>query len=192
VPDVVVLGGPNGAGKTTCANTVLPDHLRILQFVNADTIAAGLSGFAPETVAFQAGRVMLSRIEALSREGASFSFETTLASRTFAPLLRRLKGEGYTVTVVYVWLHSPDLAVRRVAERVKRGGHPVPAEDVHRRYSRGLANFWQLYRPIADLWLLCDNSDQKIARVARGAGEQHLEVFHQELYHEIEQRAGRG
>src|SRR5262245_6662254 len=123
MPQVVVLGGPNGAGKTTSANALLPDSLALRQFVNADIIATGLAGFAPETAALQAGRIMLNRLEELARLQQDFAFETTLASRTFAPFLRRLQGEGYTVQVIYVWLRNPKLAVQRVAERVRRGGH---------------------------------------------------------------------
>jgi len=120
-PAVVILGGPNGAGKTTCAAALLPVDLNIRQFVNADTIAAGLSAFAPETAAVAAGRVMLHRLTELARERQSFAFETMLASRSFAPLLRRLKEDGYRVHLVYVWLRSPELAVQRVAARVSQG-----------------------------------------------------------------------
>src|SRR5205823_5999398 len=124
-PQVVVVGGPNGAGKTTCAAALLPEDLQIRQFVNADTIAAGLSAFAPDTVAVQAGRLMLSRIAELAQQRHDFAFETTLASRSFAPFLRRIQREGYLVHVIYVWLRSPELAIERVRDRVRRGGHHV-------------------------------------------------------------------
>src|SRR5438552_1785170 len=185
-PRVVVIAGPNGAGKTTCAATLLPEGMDIRQFVNADTIAIGLSAFAPETAAIQAGRVMLDRLAELARERHSFAFETTLASRSFAPFLRRLKKEGYRLHLIYVWLRTPELAVQRVAARVSQGGHSVPESVVRRRYKRGLVNFLQIYRPLADSWVLCDNSGDGPVVVARGIREVATEVLNQELYHEIE------
>lgn len=191
-PTVVVLAGPNGAGKTTCAAALLPVDLNIRQFVNADTIAAGLSAFAPETVAVAAGRVMLRRLGELARERQSFAFETTLSSRSFAPFLRRLKADGYHVHLIYVWLRSPGLALQRVAARVSQGGHSVPDETIRRRYRRGLANFLQLYRPLADDWMLCDNSGDGPIVVARGIRELATELLDQRLYAEIERSADHG
>lgn len=185
-PQVVVLGGPNGAGKTTSANLLLPNDLAIRQFVNADIIASGLSGFAPETAAFQAGRIMLARLHELAEQREDFAFETTLASRTFAPFLRKLQSQGYHVTVFYVRLRTPELAVKRVAERVRRGGHHVPDEDVRRRYARGLQNFFHLYRPFADFWILCDNSDLRPQVVAQGDRGGVTSVMHPEIYDEIQ------
>ena len=158
VRQVILLGGPNGAGKTTTAARLLPDYLSLRDFVNADSIAAGLSAFAPQSVARQAGRLMIRRLQDLERQGADFAFETTLASRTFAPFLRRCRSRGYSVVVVYVWLGSPDLAVERVALRVRAGGHDVPEATVRRRYAAGWRNFLDLYRPLADEWLVYDNS----------------------------------
>jgi predicted ABC-type ATPase len=185
-PIVVVIGGPNGAGKTTCASLLLPEAIGLRQFVNADTIAAGLSAFAPETVALQAGRIMLERLNELARERQSFAFETTLASRSFAPFLRELQTNGYTVHVAYVWLRSPDLSVDRVAGRVARGGHHVPEETVRRRYARGLTNFHRLYRPLADSWLLCDNSSKVLKHVAAGTRGQPVWLFDRVTYEEFE------
>jgi predicted ABC-type ATPase len=169
-PRVVVLAGPNGAGKTTCAATLLPEGMDIRQFVNADTIAAGLSAFAPDTAAIQAGRIPLARVAELARQRQDFAFETTLASRSFAPFLRKLQQDGYHVHLIYIWLRTPELALLRVAERVRQGGHSVPAEVVSRRYRRGLANLTQLYQPLADTWIICDNSSVGSAAevIARG------------------------
>lgn len=185
-PIVVVVGGPNGAGKTTSATRFLPQGLDLRHYVNADTIAAGLSAFAPEEVALQAGRVMLARLEELGRSRQSFAFETTLASRTFAPFLRKLKETGYTVHVAYVWLESPALSVERVAARVARGGHHVPAETIYRRYARGLHNFRTLYRPLADSWLVCDNSGNPLRPLAIGSGERVEWLLVRERYDEFE------
>ncbi len=160
MPNVVVIAGPNGAGKSTTAPGLLRQAFSLEKFVNADTIASGLSAFDPESVAFGAGRLMLVRLRELAASRADFAFETTLASRTFAPWLRRLQQEGYVVHLIYLWLPSADLAVERVAERVRRGGHAVPEVVVRRRYKRSLSNFFNSYRPLADSWLMLDNSQQ--------------------------------
>ena len=157
-PRVVILAGPNGAGKTTVAKYLLPEKFGITEFVNADTIAAGLSAYAPETVAFEAGRIMLTRIDALSSSGASFAFETTLSSRTLFRRLQRARAAGYEVVLFYVALPSVQLAQRRVAKRVKEGGHAIPLEVIARRFYRSLANLLRLYRGIADAWFVYDNS----------------------------------
>ena len=138
---IVAIAGPNGAGKSTTAPAIVRQVFGIDEFVNADTIARGLSEFAPDKVAIAAGRIMLGRIKNLSRSGADFAFETTLASRTFKPLLDDLRLKGYEFHLIYLWLQNSELAIKRVQERVRLGGHDVPKEIVHRRYERGLANF---------------------------------------------------
>jgi len=157
-PHVIVLGGPNGAGKSTAAADLLRGALAVDEFVNADTVAAGLSAFNPDRAALQAGRVMLARLRELAGKRRDFAFEITLASRTFAPWIGQLAESGYAFHLVFLWLSSPDLAVARVAERVRSGGHPVPEEVVRRRYRAGLANFFGLSRPLATPWRFSDNS----------------------------------
>ena len=151
-PLVIVIAGPNGAGKSTTAPSLLRDTLQVSEFVNADTIAGGLSAFRPDSVAIAAGRAMLERIRQLAEARAEFAFETTLASRSFAPWLARLKRNGYHVHVLFLWLESADLAVNRVTARVRLGGHDVPEGTVRRRYTRGLRNLFGLYLPLADSW----------------------------------------
>lgn len=159
MPDLVVIAGPNGAGKSTAEPRLIGARLGIAEFVNADVIAAGLSARSPESVAIEAGRIMLKRLDELAAADASFAFESTLASRSFAPWISRLRRErGYRFHLFYLWLPDPEESVRRVARRVERGGHHVPPEVVRRRYVRGIANFLSLYRPIADSWSLHDNS----------------------------------
>ena len=160
LPLVVVLAGPNGAGKTTAAPRLLQGALAVNEFVNADTIAQGLSAFRPEDAAVTAGCIMLDRLHDLARERESFSFETTLASRSFAPWLRELQAGGYRVHLAFLSLPSAELALARVQERVRLGGHDVPAEVVRRRYARGLHNFFSIYREIVDSWQLLDTSDR--------------------------------
>src|SRR3954452_10640772 len=131
-PQVIVIAGPNGAGKTTAAPFLLRDTLGVTEFVNADTIAQGLSAFEPEQVATAAGRVMLARLKELAERRANFAFETTLASRWFARWLQKLIGGGYTLHLLFLWLPSADFAVSRVADRVRAGGHTVPEETIRR------------------------------------------------------------
>jgi predicted ABC-type ATPase len=155
---VVVIAGANGAGKSTVAPLVLAKVLEIETFVNADVIAKGLSAFAPEKVAIQAGKVMLNQLHRLASQRETFAFETTLASRTFAPFLRNLKKDGYTVSLLFLYLESPDLAVSRVAQRVLAGGHTIPEVDIRRRYDMGLGNFSSLYKSLADEWSIWNTS----------------------------------
>jgi predicted ABC-type ATPase len=165
MPHIIVISGPNGAGKTTAAPALLKDALRVSAFVNADTIAEGLCAFQPETVAIQAGRMMLKRMRFLAEEKTNFAFETTLASRTFYPWITKLKKEGYIFHLTFLWLEGADLAVSRVMERVKMGGHIVPEQTIRRRYQSGLINFFDLYSPLADSWQLYDNSNKGQLRI---------------------------
>jgi predicted ABC-type ATPase len=157
-PAVVVLGGPNGAGKSTAAPRLLRGSLRVEEFVNADTLAQGLSAFRPQDVAVEAGRITLARLNALASARVSFAFEATLASQSLARRLMALRQQGYTIHVLYLWLPNADLALARVAERVRAGGHDVPAEAVRRRYERGRRNFFTVYRTLADRWRVYDAS----------------------------------
>jgi predicted ABC-type ATPase len=158
VRDVIMLGGPNGAGKTTAAASLLPNALGIREFVNADEIARGLSPFNAEGTAITAGRLMIERIQALARAGESFAFETTCAGRGYARLLRMCRAAGYRLSLVFLWLPSPEAALARVAQRVREGGHGVPDDVVVRRYTAGLRNMRRLYLPLVDVGLIYDNS----------------------------------
>ena len=170
-PRLVVLAGPNGAGKTTSAGSLLRDTLAVREFVNADTIAQGLSAFDANAAAFHAGRIMITRLHELAGERADFAFETTLASRSFAPWIAQLGREGFSFELVFLWLPFPEMAMARVAERVRMGGHSVPEDVIRRRYAGGLQNFFRLYRPLSRHWHFIDNSGATPGRpVAQGAG----------------------
>ena len=158
-PKIVILAGPNGAGKSTLAPKIVRDFLHLKEFVNADTVAAGLSAFGPEGVAIEAGRIVRNRLRELAGERASFAFETTLATRSFAPWLRGLSTQGYEIHLVFVWLGKADLAVQRVSDRVRLGGHAIEEDTIRRRYVRGVNNFHRLYRPLAHEWEVWDNSE---------------------------------
>jgi predicted ABC-type ATPase len=167
-PRVVVIAGPNGAGKSTVAPLILRGPLDVLEFVNADDIARGLSPFNIEGAAVAAGRIMLSRIRDLARQRVNFAFETTLASRTFASWLKDLKQDGYAFHLVYLWLPSAEVAAARVADRVRSGGHSIPLETIRRRYHGGIRNFFSLYRPIATTWVVFDSSGRNRVLIAEG------------------------
>lgn len=181
MPEIVMIGGPNGAGKTTSAMTLLPDHLRIMEFVNADSIAAGLSPFNPDSAALLAGRLMLRRIHLLMEQGTSFAFETTMASRVFGSLLAGTHGSKYRMTTLFMYLNSPELALSRVADRVAKGGHWVPPDAVKRRYKRGLRNLFEIYIPLSDRWYLHDSSTSLPELVAEGTGESMI-VYNKETW----------
>jgi predicted ABC-type ATPase len=186
-----VLAGPNGAGKTTTAGSILRDALAVREFVNADTIAQGLSAFDVEAAAMRAGRIMLDRIHELGRERVDFAFETTMASRSFAPWIAQLLREGYSFELVFLWLPSPEMAVARVADRVRLGGHSVPEEVVRRRYARGLKNFFQLYRPLASSWHFLDSSSAVPTRlIAQGAGMVENSVENGKLWKRLVEQWG--
>lgn len=186
-PHVIAVAGPNGAGKTSRAPKLLRERFDLLEYVNADTIAQGLSAFRPETVAFDAGRIMLRRLHQLSTARESFAFETTLAGRAHAGWIRRNKRElGYEFHVMYFWLRSPELAVLRVRQRVRKGGHDIPHEVIRRRYAAGVRNFFGLYQPLANSWGLYDNSVYNNPRLVAVGGENSAPtVFDEEVWREF-------
>jgi predicted ABC-type ATPase len=173
IPLVVLLAGPNGAGKSTSAAQLLQGALAVEEFVNADTIAQGLSAYRPESAAVAAGRVMLERLRFLAAARRDFAFETTLAGRGHARWLQELRSAGYRTHLVFLALPSAALAVARVAERVRQGGHHVPDDVVQRRYTAGLRNLFASYMPGVDGWDMYDNSDLSGPRlIASGAAGQ--------------------
>jgi len=165
---ILIVAGPNGAGKTTFAREYLPQEAGCPIFINADLIAEGLSPFAPELVSIRSGRLMLQMIRDHAARGDSFAFETTLAGRNYARAIPRWQGDGYSVTLFYLSLPTVDLAISRVAERVRQGGHHVPDDVVRRRYFAGRENLETLYKPIVDEWILYDNSGPQPLVLDRG------------------------
>ena len=160
LPRCIVIAGPNGAGKTTFARRYLPEDAGVVHFVNADLIAGGLSPLDPRLAAVRAGRLVLQEIDRLAAERANFAFETTLSGLGYARRILAWKQAGYRVEMVYLKLKSSRLALRRIAARVREGGHDVPRADVVRRFARGWVNFEHVYRPLADAWAVYDNSGQ--------------------------------
>ena len=155
---VIIIAGPNGAGKTTFAREFLPKEADCPVFVNADLIAAGLSPFAPERAALQAGRLTLGAIAQHVAQRESFAFETTLSGLGYARQIPAWKALGYRVELIFLSLPSADLAVRRVAERVRQGGHNIPEATIRRRFEAGRRLFSDVYQPLVDQWYLYDNA----------------------------------
>lgn len=192
MPNLYIIAGPNGAGKTTAAYTLLPDMLNAVEFVNADEIARGLSPFNVESVAFEAGRLMLQRIDYLLERGVDFTIETTLSTRSYVSLIRRARALGYTINLFFVYLASPEMAVERVAKRVMAGGHHIPTDVIHRRYKRALVNFFTLYQPICDFYLFINNSNNGPQEVAKGGLETAYNVFDLHLWTKLTNQYGNG
>lgn len=189
MPHLVVIADPNGAGKSTTAHALLQGTIGITEYVNADAIAQGLSAFAPERVAFQAGRIMLERLQQLANQGENFAFETTLATRSFAPWIANLRQTGYLFHLIFLWLPDPILAIARVQQRVRQGGHNLPEETIQRRYHAGIRNLFQLYRPLADSWFFYDNSNTVAPRLlATSEGENGIYIAEPLIWQQIEER----
>ena len=158
-PKLYIIAGCNGAGKTTASMSILPDVLDCREFVNADEIAKGLSPFNPEEVALVAGKLMLQRINYLLQRRSTFAIETTLATRSYQGLVERAKEKGYEVILLFFWLPTPDMAVKRVAMRVAEGGHNIPVDIIIRRYHAGIRQLFEIFVPSVNYGSLYDNSE---------------------------------
>ena len=183
-PKVYIIAGPNGAGKTTFATKFLPHYVECMEFVNADLIASALSPFLPDRAAFRAGRLMIEQIHSLADSRVDFGFETTLAGRGYVRLLNNLKDRGYQIHLFYLWIHSIDVALERIAGRVKMGGHNVPEDVVRRRYHKGMSNFSRLYQPLTDSWAIYDNSTDTPHLIAYKEHDK-LEIIDHDTFYRI-------
>lgn len=184
-PKIIVIAGCNGAGKSTIAPHLLRDAFGLKDFVNADTIAQGLSAFSPESVSLEAGRLMLKRLKDLAKSKKSFSFETTLATRFYSNWLADLQEKGFEFHLVFLWLENPKLALERVNERVILGGHNIPENVIYRRYFKGIQNFFKLYKPIADSWTLYNNSSFGVAEIIAEGDSNNDKIFNTTLWEKI-------
>ena len=165
-PILYIIAGCNGAGKTSASLEILPEILDCDEFVNADEIAKGLSPFKPESVAIEAGKLMLKRIDELVSQGATFAIETTLATRSYSNLIKKVHNLGYRVNLLFFWLESPEFAKERVKKRVLSGGHDIPIDTIYRRYKAGIINLFEIFMPIVDSWILYDNTNGEIEFIA--------------------------
>ena len=178
---IYIISGCNGAGKTTVAMTILPEFLDCQEFVNADMIASGLSPFQPEKVAFEAGRIMLERIDFLMQTNQSFAIETTLATKSYKNKLLKAIENGYQIKLLFFWLPSYEMAIDRVAIRVSEGGHNIPKDIIKRRYFRGIENLFNIYLPLAHDWAVFENSNKHPKIIAKGMFNQ-IQIMNQELW----------
>ena len=183
-PKVYIIAGPNGSGKTTFATKFLPHYVECMEFVNADLIASALSPFLPDRAAFRAGRLMIEQIHSLADSRVDFGFETTLAGRGYVRLLNNLKDRGYQIHLFYLWIHSIDVALERIAGRVKMGGHNVPEDVVRRRYHKGISNFSRLYQALTDSWAIYDNSTDTPHLIAYKEHDK-LEIIDHDTFYRI-------
>lgn len=180
--NLFIISGCNGAGKTTASYTILPEILDCKEFVNADEIAKGLSPFQPEKVSIEAGRIMLNRIKELIESGENFAFETTLSTRSYTHTVKKAQEKGYNVVLLFFWLQRVELAIERVKERVREGGHNIPNDVVKRRYKKGIYNLFELYLPVIDSVLIFDNSEGKHELIAEKIEGNQLTLLNQEKF----------
>lgn len=185
MPRLYIISGCNGAGKTTASYSLLPEMLDCKEFVNSDEFAKGLSPFDPSKASIQASRYMLMKIRYLLKRGSDFAVETTLATRTLVKIANTAQAAGYTVTLLYFWLNSPDLAVERVRARVEAGGHNIPEDTIRRRYNTGIFYFFNLYAPICERWILADNSQIPFRVIAEGSKDEVINIRDEETYAKI-------
>lgn len=187
---VLMIAGPNGAGKTTMAQTLIPNRLELYEFVNADEIAKGLSPLHPESMVLPASKLMIKRLRELLASSKSFAFETTAAGTNYVKYLKEARAKGYEINLMYLWLSGPDQAIKRVQERVRQKGHNIPREVIHRRYFLGLKNLFKYYLPLADSFIILDNSLEKITRfIARKDLGRRLEIVDEENWKKMQRIA---
>ena len=185
LPKLYIIAGCNGAGKTTASFTILPEVLGCKEFINADEIAKGLSPFQPESVAVQAGRIMLARMDELLQKGETFAFETTLATKSYKQKIEWAQANGYEVTLLFFWLCNVAMAKERVAQRVAEGGHNIPLETIERRYYNGIANLFAIYIDMVDICYIFDNSEGERTPIAKKyKGEKEI-IYNTDLYNQM-------
>lgn len=189
MPRLYIISGCNGAGKTTASYSLLPEMLNCTQFVNSDEFAKGLSPFNPEKASIQASRYMLMKIRYLLKRYQDFAVETTLATRTLLKTVRMAQDAGYTVTLMYFWLKSPELAVERVHARVEAGGHNIPEETIRRRYQVGIDYFFHYYAPVCERWILADNSQIPFRVIAEGTKDEVISIKDEATYSRVRNMA---
>ena len=182
LPKLYIIAGCNGAGKTTASFTILPEVLGCKEFINADEIAKGLSPFQPESVAVQAGRIMLARMDELLQKGETFAFETTLATKSYKQKIEWAQANGYEVTLLFFWLDSPNMAKKRVAQRVAEGGHSIPSETIERRYHNGIVNLFAIYIDMVDICYIFDNSEGRKELIAQKERHKDIVIYNNDKF----------
>ncbi|MFT5206368.1 MAG: putative ABC-type ATPase [Candidatus Omnitrophota bacterium] len=182
---VYVIAGPNGAGKTTFAKTFLPDQLNCHTFINADLIAAGIAPLAPDAANLRAGRLLLEEIKRTAQKKIDFAFETTLSGKSYTRLFKELSDQGYAIHLFFLWLPNVQLSIRRVAQRVKRGGHHIPTNVIRRRFNRGIHNLFHVYQDYLESWTIFDNSSSRFEVIANTDESKEIQISNQAAYSKI-------
>ena len=177
-----IIAGCNGAGKTTASFTILPEVLNCKEFINADEIAKGLSPFQPESVAMQAGRIMLARMDELLQKGETFAFETTLATKSYKQKIEWAQANGYEVTLLFFWLRNVTMAKERVAQRVAEGGHSIPSQTIERRYHNGITNLFAIYIDMVDICYIFDNSEGRKELIAQKERHKGIIIYNNDKF----------
>ena len=185
MPRLYIISGCNGAGKTTASYSLLPEMLDCGEFVNSDEFAKGLSPFDPSKASIQASRYMSMKIRYLLKRNLDFAIETTLATRSLLTIAKEAQRQGYTVTLLYFWLKTPELAIERVRARVEAGGHNIPEDTIRRRYRVGINYFFNYYAPISERWILADNSQVPFRVIAEGSKNEVINIRDEETYAKI-------
>lgn len=186
--NLYIIAGCNGAGKTTASFTILPEILNCKEFVNADEIAKGLSPFQPEKVSFEAGRIMINRVNELLAIRENFAFETTLATKSYKSKVINAQQNNYNVTLLFFWLENVELAIERVRTRVLEGGHNIETEVIKRRYKNGMKNLFEIYLPIADEVMIFDNSEGKSLLIAEKILESELNILNETKFNKLKKQ----
>ena len=192
LPKLYIIAGCNGAGKTTASFTILPEVLGCKEFINADEIAKGLSPFQPESVAVQAGRIMLARMDELLQKGETFAFETTLATKSYKQKIEWAQANDYEVTLLFFWLDSPNIAKKRVAQRVAEGGHNIPLETIERRYYNGIANLFTIYIDMVNICYIFDNSEGRKELIAQKERHKDIVIYNNDKFNLMKNNDERG
>ncbi len=187
--NVYIIAGPNGAGKTTFATRFLPEYASCPNFVNSDLIAQGLSPFFPGAAAIKAGKLVLEQIHQFAGQGINFAFETTLSGKLYVNLFKSLKKRRYKIHLFFLWIPDTDLAISRIKSRVAQGGHNVPVKDVIRRFDRSVSNFFRLYQPFLDSWMLFNNEGPTPILIAEKKNGK-IRIFDKHLYNNIVRSIG--
>lgn len=184
--NLYIIAGCNGAGKTTASFTILPEILNCKEFVNADEIARGLSPFQPEKVSFEAGRIMIKRVDELLETNQTFALETTLATKSYKSKIAKAKNNNYNITLLFFWLQNVELAIERVKIRVMEGGHNIEADIIKRRYLNGIKNLFEIYISIADEVMIFDNSEGKYELIAEKTLKTNINVLNESKFSILE------
>ena len=186
--NVYIIAGPNGSGKTTFARTFLPEYAKCDRFINADLIAQGLSPFSPQHVAIKSGRLVLEQIKEYTESGVDFGFETTMSGVTYLKYFKILKEKSCKINIFFLWIPDSQLAIARVKDRVSKGGHNVPAEDIKRRFERSIKKFFENYRLLADKWILFNNA-AALPKIIAKKQNAHIDIIDRDVFEKIIQKA---